>query len=110
MGLLDPSDWKGDNSIALWYGPGWSRNGSFASKVDQAVLLQLAGKTKKGESFSLHSDESWKCAESYSRNSGRFQPMDMGGEEVDGRRYCTYGDKKIVEDAYESGKYRIIAE
>jgi alpha-L-rhamnosidase len=78
---------KGDNIIALWYGPGWSRNNFFAPLVDQAVLIQLDGKTKNGKSFSLHSDESWKCAESYSSNSGYFQFMDMGGEEVDGRRY-----------------------
>jgi alpha-L-rhamnosidase len=78
---------KGDNIIALWYGPGWSRYNFFAPQVDQAFLLQLDGKTEKGEAFGLCSDESWKCAESYSRNSGGFQFLDMGGEEVDGRFY-----------------------
>jgi alpha-L-rhamnosidase len=86
---LTPLLKKGDNCIALWYGPGWSRNNYFVRRVNQAILLQLDGKTKNGESFSLHSDESWKCAESYSRNSGLFEFMDMGGEEVDGRRYST---------------------
>ncbi|KAA6330108.1 hypothetical protein EZS27_021151 [termite gut metagenome] len=78
---------KGNNMIAFWYAPGWSRNNFFVPLVNQAALLQLNGKTTKGEAFTLHSDESWKCAESYSRNTGRFQFLDMGGEEVDGRRY-----------------------
>jgi alpha-L-rhamnosidase len=80
---------KGDNIIALWYGPGWSLNDYFAPLVVPAALLQLDGKTKDGKSFTLHSDESWKCAESYSSNTRNFQFMDMGGEDVDGRRYST---------------------
>jgi alpha-L-rhamnosidase len=78
---------KGDNVIALWYGPGWSRYNFFTKQVDQAFLLQLNGKTKKGDDFTMYSDESWKCAESYSRNTGEFRFEDMGGEEVDGRSY-----------------------
>jgi alpha-L-rhamnosidase len=78
----------GNNVIALWYGPGWSRYNFFAPRIDQAFLFQLNGETENGETFSLYSDETtWKCAESYSRNSGAFQFLDMGGEEVDGRRY-----------------------
>jgi alpha-L-rhamnosidase len=80
---------KGDNTVALWYAPGWSRYKFFAPAVNQAVLLQLNGKTEKGDAFTLHTDNSWKCAESYSRNTGAFQIVDMGGEEVDGRRYST---------------------
>lgn len=78
---------KGNNVVALWYGPGWSRYNFFAPSVDQAFLLQLNGTTKSGAAFTLHSDEKWKCAESYSRNCGGFQFLDMGGEEVDGRLY-----------------------
>jgi alpha-L-rhamnosidase len=78
---------KGDNIIALWYGPGWSRYNFFAPSVEQAFLLQLNGNTKKGETFTLHSNNDWKCAESYSSNSGGFQFLDMGGETVDGRLY-----------------------
>jgi alpha-L-rhamnosidase len=78
---------KGDNIIALWYGPGWTRNNYFAPEVEQSILLQLNGKLRNGEKFTIHSDSTWKCAESYSRNSGAFQFTDMGGEEVDGRRY-----------------------
>ncbi|MDR1130278.1 MAG: glycoside hydrolase family 78 protein [Prevotellaceae bacterium] len=80
---------KGDNVVALWYGPGWTRNNSFEPLTGQSVLVQLNGKLKNGETFAVHSDATWKCAESYSRNSGNFKYSDMGGEEVDGRRYST---------------------
>ncbi|MDR1380282.1 MAG: family 78 glycoside hydrolase catalytic domain, partial [Tannerella sp.] len=78
---------QGENVVALWYGPGWTRNNFFAPVTGQAVLLQLNGELKNGEAFAVHSDAAWKCAESYSRNSGDFRFTDMGGEEVDGRRY-----------------------
>ncbi|MDR0541610.1 MAG: family 78 glycoside hydrolase catalytic domain [Dysgonamonadaceae bacterium] len=78
---------KGDNVIAIWYAAGWSRNNYFESLVNQALLVQAAGTTKKGDAFNICSDETWKCAESYSRYTGRFQFMDMGGEEIDGRKY-----------------------
>jgi hypothetical protein len=90
---------KGDNIIALWYAPGWSRYNFFAPSVEQAFLLQLNGKTKKGESFTLHSDNSWKCAESYSSNSGGFQILDMGGEIVDGRRYSDKWNTLAFDDS-----------
>jgi alpha-L-rhamnosidase len=80
---------KGDNAVALWYGPGWTRNGSFAPLTDQSVLVQLDGELRNGEPFAAHSDVNWKCAESYSRNSGNFMFTDMGGEEIDGRLYST---------------------
>ena len=80
---------KGSNVVALWYGPGWSRYNFWEPLVDQALRLQLNGTTEKGDRFTLHSDSSWRCAESYSRNAGKFQFFDMGGEEVDGRRYQT---------------------
>jgi alpha-L-rhamnosidase len=79
----------GDNIIAIEFAPGWSHYSGFVSAVDQALLVQLNGKTAKGDAFSLHSDDSWKCAESYSRNFGHFQLFDMGGECMDGRSYST---------------------
>ena len=38
---------KGDNVIAVWYAAGWSRNNFFAPLVEQALLVQMEGKTKK---------------------------------------------------------------
>ena len=78
---------KGENLVAVWYAGGWARNNFFERLVNRSVLIQLDGRTDKGELIEHHSDESWKCAESYSRYTGRFQFMDMGGEEVDGRAY-----------------------
>jgi alpha-L-rhamnosidase len=90
---------KGDNVIALWYAAGWSRNNYFAPRVNQAVLLQLDGTTDRGATFNVRSDETWRCAESYSRYSGLFQFMDMGGEEVDGRRYRTDWNTVAFDDS-----------
>ncbi|ANH81203.1 hypothetical protein A8C56_09600 [Niabella ginsenosidivorans] len=73
---------KGQNAIAIYYGPGWSRNNYFAKRTSQAIRVQVYG-----NQFSLFSDTTWLCKESYSKNSGRFDFMDMGGELVDGRAY-----------------------
>jgi alpha-L-rhamnosidase len=78
---------KGDNVIALWSAAGWTRNDYFAPLVNHALMVQMCVTTKQGTSFRLASDSTWKCAESYSQNTGLFQFMDMGGEEVDGRRF-----------------------
>lgn len=75
---------KGDNVIAINYGPGWSMNNYFASGPGPGILVQVYGNEKH---FSLFSDSTWVCSESYSRNAGRFDFMDMGGELVDGRKY-----------------------
>jgi alpha-L-rhamnosidase len=90
---------KGDNVIALWHASGWVRNNFFEPSVSQAVLLQLDGKTDKGETFGIVSDKTWKCSESNSRNTGLFQFMDMGGEEVDGRHYRTDWNTVAFDDS-----------
>ncbi|MDR1504944.1 MAG: family 78 glycoside hydrolase catalytic domain, partial [Prevotella sp.] len=74
---------KGRNIIAVNYGPGWSMNSDFISETKQAVCLQVYG----NKEFSLSSDTTWKCSEGYSKNTGHFDFMDMGGELVDGRKY-----------------------
>ncbi|MDR1381475.1 MAG: glycoside hydrolase family 78 protein [Tannerella sp.] len=78
---------RGDNIVALWYAPGWSRYDFFAPSVDQAFLLQMNGQTRTGTAFTLHSGDDWKCAESYSRESCGYWFGNMSGELVDGRRY-----------------------
>jgi alpha-L-rhamnosidase len=90
---------KGDNVIALWFAPGWSHYSSFTSAVDQALLVQLNGKTTQGDTFALHSDETWRCAESYSRHNGNFQLFDMGGEETNGRFYTTDWNRIAFDDS-----------
>ncbi|MDR1762420.1 MAG: glycoside hydrolase family 78 protein [Dysgonamonadaceae bacterium] len=75
---------KGKNVIAVNYAPGWTLNAYFKRKSRRALLLQVYDAEEK---FSLSTDTTWKCSESYSRNIGRFDFMDMGGELVDGRRF-----------------------
>lgn len=76
--LLKP----GRNVIAVAYGPGWSMNNYFASrKSGRGILVQVCG----GNRFSLSTDSTWRCSLACSRNVGRFDFMDMGGELVDGR-------------------------
>ena len=80
---------KGDNLIAIRYASGWVRNECYNTLVEPAVLVQVNGTTIKGDAFTLHSDETWKCAESYSRYSGQLKFMDMGGEEINGKQFST---------------------
>ncbi len=74
----------GRNVIAVAYGPGWSMNNYFAyKKSGRGILMQVCG----GDRFSLSTDSTWRCSRAYSRNAGRFDFMNMGGELVDGRLY-----------------------
>jgi alpha-L-rhamnosidase len=89
----------GVNAVALRCAPGWTRNSFFSPVVGQALLVQVNGTTKAGAPFALHSDESWKCAESHSRNSGNYDFMDMGGEFIDGRARATDWNAASFDDA-----------
>jgi alpha-L-rhamnosidase len=40
---------KGDNTIAVWYAPGWSNHRNITSSMNQTFLLQLSGTTVKNE-------------------------------------------------------------
>ncbi len=76
---------KGQNTIALNYGPGWSMNNYFArNKTTQAVRMQIADDRNH---VLVSTNDTWLCYESYSKNIGHFNFMDMGGELVDGRKY-----------------------
>jgi alpha-L-rhamnosidase len=75
----------GRNVMVIHYAPGWSMNDYFASRTGQGLLVQVYG---EGRHLSLSSDATWECAEGYSRNIGRFDFMDMGGELVDGIKYA----------------------
>jgi alpha-L-rhamnosidase len=89
---------KGKNVIALAYGAGWSMNDYFEyyGQTKQAIRVQVYG---EDESLSLSSDSTWLCSESYSRNTGRFDFMDMGGELVDGRKYTDQWAKVDFDDS-----------
>ncbi|MDR1526932.1 MAG: family 78 glycoside hydrolase catalytic domain, partial [Dysgonamonadaceae bacterium] len=89
---------KGKNVIALAYGAGWSMNNYFEyyGQTKQAIRVQVYG---EDESLSLSSDSTWLCSESYSRNTGRCDFMDMGGEWVDGRKYTNQWAKLDFDDS-----------
>ena len=75
----------GDNCIALWTGPGWSRYSYF--KTGPALRVQLKGKTAGGDAISIASDTSWRCETSSSEDIGGCQYMDHGGEQIDAQKY-----------------------
>ncbi len=75
----------GENCIAIWTGPGWSRYEFF--KTEPALRVQLHGKTIGGDAIALASDTSWRCAVSSSEDLGGCQYRDHGGERIDARKY-----------------------
>lgn len=77
----------GNNVVSVWYGPGWSRYEFFKDHVSQAFRAQLDGKTTDGNSFSVHTDTSWKCQVSSSKNTGFSKYRDNGGECVNAMKY-----------------------
>lgn len=70
----------GENALALWTGPGWSRYDFFQTHF--ALRVQL-----NADNFSLASDASWRCEISSSENLGGCQYKDNGGEMEDARRF-----------------------
>jgi alpha-L-rhamnosidase len=78
---------KGDNVVGIACSPGWSMNNYFEyyGKTRQALRVQLCASAGGGD-FAIASDTTWLCAQAGSRNIGRFDFMDMGGELVDGRQ------------------------
>ncbi|MDR1860166.1 MAG: glycoside hydrolase family 78 protein [Bacteroidales bacterium] len=91
---------SGDNIIALWYAPGWTRSAYFSRHTNQAALFQLYGRTKNGAAIELHSDTTWRTAESYSSNCGGYDFMNMGGETVDGTRYTAQWNTAGYDDSH----------
>lgn len=87
----------GKNVIAVNYAPGWSMNDYFSRRIGQGLLVQIYG---NGKDFSLFSDSTWRCEESYSRNIGRFDFMNMGGELVDGTKYTEEWMKPEFDDKH----------
>ena len=74
----------GDNCVAIWTGPGWSRYSFF--KTGPALRVQLNGKTVGGDAISLASDTSWRCEISSSEDIGGCKYTDHGGEQIDARK------------------------
>lgn len=75
----------GENTIAIWQGPGWARYGFF--KTRPAIRVQMDTRLENGQSLALTSDASWRCAISSSANTGGWKYANMGGESIDARRH-----------------------
>ncbi|CAL1516308.1 family 78 glycoside hydrolase catalytic domain [Chitinophaga sp. MM2321] len=90
--LLQP----GANTIAIWYGPGWSRYGYF--KTHQALKVQLAIKTMDGKTSTIATDESWRCKTSFSENTGSTKYDNNGGEKIDAAAYIPGWNKVDFDD------------
>ncbi|MDF7823447.1 family 78 glycoside hydrolase catalytic domain [Pontiellaceae bacterium B12227] len=78
---------EGDNVIAVWHAAGWARwrripeyrNIPFVFKAQAEIATE-------GSSLSFGSDETWKCATSFSSYFGEWDVLRFGGEIVDDRR------------------------
>ena len=79
--LLQP----GENTIALWQGPGWS--GYHFFKTIPALRVQLDATTASGKAVSLASDPTWRCQTSSSENIGGTRYKNHGGEKIDARNH-----------------------
>ena len=75
----------GDNTIAIWQGPGWARYAFYKTKP--ALRVQLDGVTEEGAPVTLSSDQTWRCRVSSSENIGKIQYRDNGGERIDAREF-----------------------
>jgi alpha-L-rhamnosidase len=75
----------GDNCIAVWTAPGWSRYSFFIT--EPALRAQLNGKTIGGDAIALASDTSWRCETSSGEDLGGCQYRDHGGERIDAQKY-----------------------
>ena len=86
---LAPALQAGKNCVGIWTGPGWAHFAPF--HVQQALRVQLNGRTAGGTPFSIVSDPSWKCEPSGSGYLNNPKSGDLGnnygGEQIDARKY-----------------------
>jgi alpha-L-rhamnosidase len=88
----------GDNCIAIWTAPGWSRYSFF--KTEPALRVQLSGKTTSGDAISLDSNSSWRCEISSSEDIGGCQYQDHGGEQINAQKYDPDWNAVNFDDAH----------
>ena len=91
----------GDNVIAVWTGPGWSRaDGSYGKgvwKQDSIFKCQI----DMSNGLSLCSDKSWTCRVSSSENLGLWKgggKGEYGGELIDARRHVPNWNRASYDD------------
>jgi alpha-L-rhamnosidase len=77
----------GENTVAVWYGPGWSRYRFFKEACQQILKVQFNGRLSDGRKLEFASDSSWRCQVSSSQNIGPIKYSNNGGELIDARRH-----------------------
>lgn len=75
----------GNNCVAVWTGPGWSRYSFF--NTGPALRVQLNAKLIGGNAVSLASGPDWRCEASDSQDIGGCEYRDHGGEQINAQKY-----------------------
>lgn len=93
---------KGNNTIAVWLGPGWSVYSFYQKGGKPAAPLFLAQsdiRVADGTVYRLISDESWKTAPSESRLLGTWSFGDFGGEHLDAQLLTPNWNRRVFDDS-----------
>lgn len=95
---------KGNNTIAVWTGPGWARYEYYFLSVHPALKVQCEIAYNNKKTFSIVSDSTWKCRLSNSGNtgSGGFG-NNNGGEWIDATSAVPDWNKPDFDDSSWNG-------
>lgn len=88
---------EGDNVIAIWQGPGWSRYEHF--RVQPALRVQIQARTVAGKEIVESAGTHWRCTVSGGENIGWTAYGDNGGEQIDARRHIADWDGVDFDDS-----------
>jgi len=88
---------KGQNTLAIWYAPGWSRYEG--ARYDKLVKVQMEVTYKSGKAVSFFTDTEWKCKAANGISSDLCKFDHHGGEIIDATKYDpTWNATKCSED------------
>lgn len=83
---------QGDNELVIWLGQGWYKRGTFGRwqpdepYTEPLVRAQLDIRSANGRQTVCRTDTAWRAALSGYRDTGSWNALDFGGEEIDARR------------------------
>lgn len=83
---------EGENEVVIWLGQGWYKRGTFGRwqpdepYTEPLVRAQLDVQTANGWQSVCRTDTTWRSALSGYRDTGSWNALDFGGEEIDARR------------------------
>jgi len=89
---------KGQNTIAIWYAPGWTRYQG--ANYDKLVKAQIEVSYKSGANVSFFTNTDWKCKTANGISSDECKFEHHGGEIIDATTYDpTWNTAECKEDA-----------